>query len=158
MPLRACRSPALAPAAASVAADDARAVAALPKPPPPPGKLPALLLAVLPLALFFEEAAPGLSRWADGLVPFVAEHVAPARRWAASKEFVFARQLTRRQFRPGDVVWRAGQPADSLSFVLGGSFVLTAETLWDAGNAWPQVRGFTPTLPRRARRVEKSRI
>ena len=94
---------------------------------------------MVPLSLFFEEAAPGLSRWADSLGPFVAKHVRPARRWADSKSFVFARQLVTRRFMPGDVVWRAGQPADSLSFVLGGSFALTRETRWEVGNQWPQV-------------------
>jgi len=74
------------------------------RPAPAPRRPPHLLLAALPLDLYYEECAPGLSRQADSFKPFIAEHVRPARQWPESKAFVFARSLAQRTFMPGDVV------------------------------------------------------
>mmetsp|Transcript_13757 Transcript_13757/g.16376 ORF Transcript_13757/g.16376 Transcript_13757/m.16376 type:complete len:689 (-) Transcript_13757:145-2211(-) len=112
-------------------------------------KAPSLLLAVIPLSTFFEEAAPGLSIRAESYRPYISEHLSPSRNWLDSKHFVFARQLRTRTLMPGDVVWRRGQPADSLAIVLDGNFVITREVTWSITNMWPEDN--EPNSKRRSR-------
>lgn len=97
-----------------------------------------LLLAVIPLSTFFEEAAPGLSKRAESYRPYVCLHLSPSVSWLDSKHFVFARQLRTRSFMPGDVVWRRGQPADSVAVIVDGNFVITREVAWNVCNMWPE--------------------
>ena len=61
-----------------------------------------------------------------------------SRAWKDSKRSAFTRSLVARTFAPGDVVWRQGQRATSLAFVVDGGFAITRETQWETRNEWPQ--------------------
>ena len=47
-------------------------------------------------------------------------------------------------------MWRQGSPADTVGFVLGGTFALTREAVWAADNRWPEGSKL-PKEPRAAR-------